>query len=151
MSEADDGAASTPDKPPAPSQAHDPMYLGKVIADGVAERTSRAPAQWIAENAVDPVTGKNVLNVSSAYDLLQQPPKGWRNLPTIRGLAAALGWQHSAIYVPNAVAIGLDPPGSGASVFASMLPAWVDQLPASVQMHLREEITLFGRAHGLTD
>lgn len=134
-------------EPPHADDATDGLQLARILREAVESKTTRG-APWLAENAVDD-DGKPVMTSQAAHLLLTQPRKSWVAAPNMAAIARLFGWQDAAIYVPNAVAIGLKPPSNGA--FAAMLPGWVDELPTSVQMHLREEITLFGRAHGLTD
>jgi hypothetical protein len=137
---------------PDQAQPHDAdpadgLQLARLLRSAVEAQSNRG-APWLAENAVDE-DGKPVMTSQAAHLLLTQPRKSWVTGQNMKALARLFGWQDAAIYIPNALAIGLNPPSNGA--FAGMLPGWVDQLPVSVQMHLREEITLFGRAHGLTD
>lgn len=148
MSEANAGRPDTEATPDA-DDTHDPYYLANMLRAEVDARSDGGGAPWLSREAVDPATGKPALSPQAAHELMSFPRKGWASPKSIRAIARRFGWSDAQIYVANAVSIGLDPPPGGA--FANMLPGWVDQLPASVQAHLREEITLFGRAAGLTD
>lgn len=104
---------------------------------------------WLSKNAVDPLTGDRPISVTTASDLMNAPRLGFVAPHRQRAVANALGWTHADFYVANAESCRLDPPPAGE--FAATLPGWVDRLPLAVKMVLRDQIRLFGQAHGLTD
>lgn len=106
-------------------------------------------AVWLAKMAIDPDTGKKVLNRQSAHDLLTTRRAGSIGRPTVRALAALMGVSRQTIWIANGVELDFGPPPGGA--FAATVPGYVDDLPVREQMHLRDEMALFGRAHGLID
>jgi hypothetical protein len=143
------------------SEEVDGLYLARTLRAEIEKRTGvdatdgpptargTSATRWLSENATDPVTGKSVLAIPSAGELLREPRRGWLNVPTVRGIAHAFGWRHESVYIPNAIAIGLTTPRG--SRLATTLPTWIDELPPESWRDIRAYVELQGKAHGLTD
>jgi hypothetical protein len=107
----------------------------------------RGPTVWLPEHAVDE-NGQPVMNVNTAAELLRTTPRrGWLTPHRMKAIARAVRWPDSAIYIANAVELGLDPPPGG--LFAASLPGWVDQLPNDVTTAARDVLMVGGRAYKL--
>ncbi len=131
------------------------MYFAKLLLDAIQSKRNKAtvPADsvWLADKAIDPLTGKKALTRQSASELLTEPRKGALATSTERALAHLL-WDDddSVIYIAVAISRGSRPP-KGKSAWAQAIPSYIDQLPEGYKSATSSAIYYTARAYGLTD
>lgn len=128
-------------------KAPETSALGTLIADLLARR-GQYPTTLVT-NAVDPLTGNSAFSKPHAYELVNERRRAFLLPDKYRALAAHFDRSEWEFITATAKDLEIAPLNAGE--FGSSLPNWVDQLPFSVKANLREQITLWGRAHGLTD
>jgi hypothetical protein len=136
-----------PDSAPPPAA---PQGLASALRAAMDARGIET-ASDLARILVDPQTGRIVSTRQAIHGWLNPHPAkpliNFLESKTYRALGAALNAPPPAFYLPTAVTIGLGVPKQ--SIFASLLPGVIDQLPAEDLQALQATAIQMCRARGL--
>jgi hypothetical protein len=125
--------------PDAVDAGSDPgMYLPNLITDAVNARSNRG-AQWLAENAIDPETGKRVFTSRQvAWTLMTKPKRAFLDPDEFRALCALFNWEPEFLRDACMITLRINIPPRAGGLFSSMIPPGVDELPTRRQFLYRD-------------
>jgi len=127
------------------------MYLARILTQAVTPKTDGDKAQWIADNAIDPLTGEKPFIKQRAWRLMTKPRTSFLDPDQFRALCSLFGWAPEFLRDVCLQTIGITIPARSGSTFAAMLPPAVDKLDDEHKILYRNLILLGLRDKGLMD